>query len=157
MNKLSTVPANGNVENAPAVIGIDVAKNVFAVHAVNRHGKAVLVRPQVRRNQLLDLLAQLAPCIIGLEACSGALHWARQLAALGHTPKLMVPKSIIPYRIQGKRGKDDANDAAAAFRAGPLNCKFRCHGINYGRFAKASARKPVKRASFSVVVSRRIS
>src|SRR4051812_20399020 len=100
MNKLSTLAANGNIEHIPAVIGIDLAKDVFAVHAVNRHGKPVLVKPTVRRDQLLDLLAQLPPCIIGMEACSGAHHWARQLVALGHTPKLMAPKFIIPYRIQ---------------------------------------------------------
>ncbi len=117
MNKVSTLAANGNGENIPTVIGIDLAKNVFAVHAVNRHGKPVLVKPQVRRDQLLELLAQLPPCIIGMEACSGAHHWARELIALGHTPKLMAPKFVSPYRIQGKRGKNDANDAAAICEA----------------------------------------
>jgi transposase len=117
MNKLSTLAANGNGEQIPTVIGIDLAKNVFAVHAVNRHGKPVLVKPMVRRDQLLELLAQLPSCIIGMEACSGAHHWARQLAILGHTPKLMAPKFIIPFRIQGKRGKNDANDAAAICEA----------------------------------------
>jgi hypothetical protein len=72
MNKLSTLAANGNGEQIPTVIGIDLAKNVFAVHAVNRHGKPVLVKPMVRRDQLLELLAQLPSCIIGMEACSGA-------------------------------------------------------------------------------------
>ncbi len=72
MNKLSTVTANGNAENVPSVIGIDLAKNVFAIHAVNRPGKTVLVRPMVRRDQLLELLAQLPPCVVGMEACSGA-------------------------------------------------------------------------------------
>jgi transposase len=117
MNKVSTLAANGNAEYIPTVIGIDLAKNVFALHAVNCHGKAVLVKPQVRRDQLLELLAQLPPCIIGMEACSGAHHWARALASLGHTPKLMAPKFVIPYRIQGKRGKNDANDAAAICEA----------------------------------------
>ena len=117
MDKLNTLAANGSTENVPTVIGIDLAKNVFAVHAVNRFGKAVLVRPQVRRDQLLGLLAQLPPCIVGMEACSGAHHWARELSALGHTPKLMAPKFVIPYRIQGKRGKNDANDAAAICEA----------------------------------------
>jgi transposase len=117
MDKLSTVAANGNAENAPSVIGIDLAKNVFALHAVNRHGRPVLVKPSVRRDQLLELMAQLPPCIVGMEACSGAHHWARELAALGHMPKLMAPKFVIPYRIQGKRGKNDANDAAAICEA----------------------------------------
>src|SRR3954471_8692260 len=109
MDKVSTLAANGNAENIAAVIGIDLAKNVFALHAVNRHGKPVLVKPNVRRDQLLELVAQLPPCIIGMEACSGAHHWAREFAALGHTPRLMAPKFVIPYRIQGKRGKNDAN------------------------------------------------
>jgi transposase len=117
MNKVSTLAANGNGENTPTVIGIDLAKNVFALHAVNCHGKPVLVKPQIRRDQLLELLAQLPPCIIGMEACSGAHHWAREMIALGHTPKLMAPKFVIPYRIQGKRGKNDANDAAAICEA----------------------------------------
>lgn len=117
MDKVSTLAANRTDENVPVMIGIDLAKNVFAVHAVNRHGKPVLIKPLVRRDQLLDLLAQLPPCVIGMEACSGAHHWARQLQSLGHTPKLMAPKFVIPYRIQGKRGKNDANDAAAICEA----------------------------------------
>jgi transposase len=93
MNKIGTLAANGKGENIPTVIGIDLAKNVFALHAVNRHGKPVLVRPQIRRDQLLELLAQLPPCIICMEACSDAHHWAREMIALGHTPKLMAPDS----------------------------------------------------------------
>jgi len=65
MNKVSTLAANGNGENIPTVIGIDLAKNVFALHAINRYGNSVLVKPQVRRDQLLDVLAQLPPCVIG--------------------------------------------------------------------------------------------
>ncbi len=74
MNKVITLSANSGAENIPTVIGIDLAKNVFVVHAINRHGKAVLVKPNVRRDQLLELLAQLPPCIVGMEACSGAHH-----------------------------------------------------------------------------------
>jgi transposase len=66
---------------------------------------------------LLDLLAQLPPCIIGMEACSGAHHLARSLIPFGHTPKLMAPKFVSPYRMQGARGKNDANDAAAICEA----------------------------------------
>ena len=53
-------------------VGIDLAKNVFAVHGVNEAGKVALVRPEVRRNKLLELIASLPPCLIGMEACSGA-------------------------------------------------------------------------------------
>ena len=117
MDKISTSATNNGAANIVTVIGIDLAKNVFAVHGINSAGKSVLVRPSVRREQLLDMLAQLPPCIIGMEACSGAHHWARHLVKLGHTPKLMAPKFVAPYRMQGKCGKNDANDAVAICEA----------------------------------------
>ena len=61
-------------------IGIDPAKNVFAIHGVDATGKAVLVRPSVARAKLFELIASLPPCLIGMEACSGAHHWAREFA-----------------------------------------------------------------------------
>lgn len=73
-------------------LGIDLAKNVFALHGIDQSGKAALVRPNVRRDQLLELIATLPTCVIGMEACSGAHHWARAFAGFGHTPKLMAPK-----------------------------------------------------------------
>ena len=57
-------------------VGIDLAKNVFAVHGVDDNGKPALVKPKVARADLLPLIAQLPPCVIGMEACSGAHHWA---------------------------------------------------------------------------------
>ncbi len=60
-------------------IGIDLAKNVFAVHGVDATGKSALVRPSVPRGKLFELIAALPPCLIGVEACSGAHHWAREL------------------------------------------------------------------------------
>ena len=98
-------------------LGIDLAKNVFALHGVDVAGKACLVRPAVRRDQLLEMVAKLAPCTIGMEACSGAHHWARQFMAFGHTVRLMAPKFVVPYRMSGKRGKNDAADAAAICEA----------------------------------------
>ena len=98
-------------------VGIDLAKNVFAVHGVDENGKAVLVKPKVPREQLLPLIAQLPPCLIGMEACSGAHHWARQFRQHGHTVKLIAPKFVTPYRMSGKRGKNDAADAAAICEA----------------------------------------
>ena len=65
---------------AIVTIGIDLAKNVFAIHGVDATGKAVLVRPSVARAKLLELIASLPPCLIGMEACSGAHHWARDFA-----------------------------------------------------------------------------
>ena len=98
-------------------VGIDLAKNVFALHGVDDNGKAVLVKPKVAREQLLPLVAQLVPCVIGMEACSGAHHWARLFRHHGHTVKLMAPKFVTPYRMSGKRGKNDAADAAAICEA----------------------------------------
>ncbi len=98
-------------------VGIDLAKYVFAVHGVNAFGKPELVRPNVPRGKLLELIASLPPCTIGMEACSGAHHWARLFQALGHTIKLMAPKFVAPYRLSGKRGKNDAADAAAICEA----------------------------------------
>jgi transposase len=102
---------------AIVTVGIDLAKNVFAVHAVDAAGRAVLVRPAVARGKLLDLIAGLPPCSIGMEACSGAHHWARLFAAHGHTVRLMAPKFVAPYRMAGKAGKNDAADAAAICEA----------------------------------------
>ena len=98
-------------------VGIDLAKNVFAVHGVDESGKPALVRPSVPRAKLLELIASLPPCLIGMEACSGAHHWAREFANFGHTVRLMAPKFVIPYRLSGKRGKNDAADAAAICEA----------------------------------------
>lgn len=98
-------------------IGIDLAKDVFAVHGVDEAGKPALVRPSVRRANLLELIAGLPPCVIGMEACSGAHHWARLFCAHGHTVRLIAPKFVAPYRLSGKRGKNDAADAAAICEA----------------------------------------
>ena len=98
-------------------VGIDLAKTIFAVHAINEAGKPELVRPNVARAKLLELIVSLPPCVIGMEACSGAHHWARQFMAHGHTVRLMAPKFVGPYRLSGKRGKNDAADAAAICEA----------------------------------------
>ncbi|MBB5206431.1 transposase [Inhella inkyongensis] len=80
-------------------------------------GKPGLLRPAVPRATLLKSIAALPPCLIAMEACSGAHHWARAFQALGHTVKLIAPKFVIPYRLSGKRGKNDAADAAAICEA----------------------------------------
>lgn len=98
-------------------IGIDLAKNVFAVHGVDENGKAALIKPRVTREQLPALIAQLPPCLIGMEACTGAHHWARRFRQHGHTVRLIAPKFVTPYRMSGKRGKNDAADAAAICEA----------------------------------------
>jgi transposase len=102
---------------AIVTLGIDLAKNVFALHGVDATGKAVLIRPSVPRGKLLELVASLPPCLVGMEACSGAHYWARLFQAHGHTVRLMAPKFVAPYRLSGKRGKNDAADAAAICEA----------------------------------------
>ena len=98
-------------------VGIDLAKNVFAVHGVNEAGAAELRQPKVARAKLHALIASLPPCVIGMEACSGAHHWARLFMRHGHTVRLLAPKFVVPYRLSGKRGKNDAADAAAICEA----------------------------------------
>jgi transposase len=98
-------------------VGIDLAKNVFAVHGVNPAGKPELVRPAVPRAKLHELVASLPPCTVAMEACSGAHHWARLFAAHGHSVRLIAPKFVAPYRMSGARGKNDAADAAAICEA----------------------------------------
>lgn len=97
-------------------IGVDLAKNVFAVHGVDEAGRVLLSRT-VRRDQLLDLLASVPPCTVAMEACSGAHELSRRLVPLGHTPRIMAAKFVTPYRMSGKHGKNDANDAAAICEA----------------------------------------
>ena len=82
-------------------IGVDLAKNVFAVHGVNESGAVPLRSPKVARGKLGALIAALPPCVVGMEACSGAHHWARQFQAHGHTVRLMAPKLVAPYRMSG--------------------------------------------------------
>ncbi len=76
--------------------GIDLAKNVCQVHGVDARGRAVLSR-RVQRRQLLNAVASLPPCVIGMEACGSAHHWGRAFEPLGHSVKLMHPKYVKPY------------------------------------------------------------
>jgi transposase len=106
-------------------VGIDTAKSVFAVHGVDEAGKVQLRQPKVARAKLNALIASLPPCTIGIEACTGAHYWARQFQAHGHRVRLMAPKLVSPYRMSGKRGKNDAADAAAICEAvGRANMRF---------------------------------
>lgn len=90
-------------------VGLDLAKNVFQVHAVDAEG-AVVIRRQVRRAQMLVFFSRLTPCLIGMEACAGAHYWARELTKLGHEMRLIPPSYVKPFV---KRGKTDAADAEA--------------------------------------------
>jgi len=96
-----------------ARVGVDLAKLVFQIHGVNRAEK-VQQRKQLRRSQVLGYFGKLEPCLIGMEACSGAHYWARELSKLGHDVRLMAPQFVKPYV---KSGKNDANDAEAICEA----------------------------------------
>jgi transposase len=96
-------------------VGIDLAKNVFQVHGVDRHEKPILRRKLSRAEWLKVLLEKIEPgCEIGMEACGGAHHWARRLQAQGYKVKLIAPQFVKPYV---KSNKNDANDAEAICEA----------------------------------------
>ncbi|WP_250479713.1 MULTISPECIES: IS110 family transposase [unclassified Caballeronia] len=94
-------------------IGIDLAKNVFAVHGVNDCGRVVL-KKVVKREKLMALFANIPACLIGMEACGSAHHWARKLQNMGHTVRLIAPQFVKPYV---KTNKNDAADAEAICEA----------------------------------------
>ena len=99
---------------AIATVGLDLAKHVFQVHAVDKSGRAVL-RRQLRRAGVEAFFKTLPPCVVGMEACASAHYWARRLVALGHEVRLIAPAKVKPYVQRGK--KNDANDAAAIVEA----------------------------------------
>ena len=102
-------------------VGLDLAKRVFQVHGVNEHGAAKLSK-KLSRAELQQFFAQVPPCMVGIEACSGAHYWGRELGKLGHTVRLMAAQFVNPYR---KSGKNDANDAEAICEAvGRANMRF---------------------------------
>ena len=94
-------------------VGIDLAKTVLQVHGADENGKPVL-RKQFKRNQVMTYFANLEPCVIGLEACGSAHHWARQLQSLGHEVRLISPQFVKPYV---KTNKHDEADAEAICEA----------------------------------------
>ena len=102
-------------------IGIDLAKNVFQIHGVDKQEQVVL-RKQLRRKQMLTFFAQIPPCLIGMESCGGSHYWARELRKLGHDARLIAPQFVKPYR---RNDKNDSNDAEAICEAvGRPNMRF---------------------------------
>ena len=95
------------------LVGLDLAKKVFQVHAVDAKGEIVVAR-KLTRGRLVAFFTELPPCVVAMEACSSAHHWARQLLALGHEVKLIPPAHVKPYV---RRNKNDAADAAAICEA----------------------------------------
>lgn len=99
--------------NTAVTVGLDIAKNVFQAHGVSAQGD-VLFRKRLARAKVIEFFAGLPPCLIGIEACATAHHWARSLRDLGHTVKLMPPAYVKPYV---KSQKNDAADAEAICEA----------------------------------------
>ena len=100
-----------------ARVGVDLAKQVIQVHAVDASGRRVVART-FRRDQFSAWCALLpVGCLVAMEACSSAHHWARALRALGLDARLIAANFVTPYRMEGKNGKNDATDAAAICEA----------------------------------------
>lgn len=96
-----------------AVLGIDLGKQTFHVHGVDAQGESIL-RKKMTRTQLVEFLARLEPCLIGMEACGSAHHWARLGQRCGHEVRLMSPQFVKPYL---KSNKNDYLDAEAICEA----------------------------------------
>lgn len=112
-NSTQPIEQKGASEMKITTVGIDLAKNVFQLHGVDVSGKTV-IKKQLRRDQVVNFFVNLPSCLIGMEACGSAHHWARKLQGLGHTVKLMAPQFVKPYV---KTNKNDAADAEAICEA----------------------------------------
>jgi len=135
-------------------VGLDLAKNVFQVHGIDEQGKIALKR-QLQRDQVAPFFVNLPPCLIGMEACGSAHHWARKLHAMGHIVRLMAQQFVKPYV---KTNKNDAADAEAICEAvfGPTcdSCRSRTSisrrfWLCTGHDRASSRREPRRPISFA--------
>ena len=124
-----------------STIGLDLAKNVFQVHAVSPAGE-VVIRKTLRRAQMLPFFEKLPPCLVGVEACGTSHHWARELRKLGHEVRLMPPVYVKPYV---KRGKNDAADAEAI-----------CEAVTRPTMRFVAVKSPEQQASLALHRTRRL-
>jgi len=99
--------------NGQQVVGLDIAKNVFQMHTVDM-GTGEIINVQIKRAKVLEHFVNKPPCLIAIEACGGAHHWARELTALGHSVRLLHAKAVRPF-VTGN--KTDATDARAIWLA----------------------------------------
>jgi len=105
--------SGGSMKQDISVLGIDLAKNVFQIHGANAHGKRVLSK-RVGRKELIELMGNFTPCVVGIEACTGAHYWARLFNSMGHTVKMMAPQFVKPYVMSNKNDRNDAKGIAEA-------------------------------------------
>ncbi len=84
-----------------SIIGIDLAKNIMHIHGVDNNGQPVL-KKKLQRDKLLEFMANQPKCFVGMEACGGSNHWAREITKLGHDVRLMAPQFVKPYGTVGK-------------------------------------------------------
>ena len=125
------------------VLGIDIAKNVFQLHGVDRGGKVILEK-RLSRSKLSEFVANLAPCLIGMEACASSNYWALKFQSYGHEVKLMSPQYVKPYV---KTHKNDQRDAEAICEA-VTRPNMRFVAIkNKGQQAIQSVMPPVSQAA----------
>jgi len=110
---LSQTIRTGGSKMELSVIGMDIAKNVFQLHCVDRQ-TGEIERIKLRRNEVLPRFARRTPAVVAMEACGGAHWWARQLQQLGHTVRLLPAKAVRPFVL---RNKTDAADARAIWTA----------------------------------------
>jgi transposase len=110
MGCYQTNPSEGATRMEITTVGLDLAKHVFQVHAVDAEGR-VVVRKALRRAQMMPFFQKLPRCLIGIEACGTSHFWARELIAMGQDVRLMPAAYVKPYV---KRGKTDAGDKTTA-------------------------------------------
>jgi len=112
-NESDLIKRNGGSVKKISRIGIDISRTVFQLHAATASGEVVW-RKRISRSEVLDVMRQVPVCEVGIEACSGAHYWGRELEALGHAVKLIPPQYVKPFV---KRNKNDAADAEAISEA----------------------------------------
>ena len=95
-----------------SVLGIDLAKRIFQLHGVDQAGR-VVARKKVTRAKLMAFVAQLEPCLIGLEACGGSHYWGREFTRPGHQVKLISPQFVKPFVKSNKNDVADAKQSAS--------------------------------------------
>jgi transposase len=132
-----------------STVGLDIAKNVFQVHRLDEHGRTVL-RRKVRRDQLLKLFGGLEPCLVGMEACATAHHWARELGALGHEVRLMPPAYVKAYVKRNKQAQQERRGRCRGDLRGGDAADHALRADQVGRGTKradAASRPPSARAT----------